>query len=80
MLKIRQESNSRPPLFFKKSFYKVKVASFHYISIALELVSNKNELYKTSDYCFRSILNFDFLEKGLRIFSPPKIFSLVILY
>ena len=47
------------------------VAYFQYISIALNLAYNKNKLCKTLDYGSRDMLNFDFLEKGLGIFSPP---------
>ena len=30
-----------------------------------------NQLYKTSDYWFKDMLNFNFSEKGLRLVSPP---------
>ena len=32
---------------------------------------SKNKLHKTLDYCSRDILNFNFLEKGLGLDSPP---------
>ena len=50
---------------------KWSAASFQYISIALNLIYNQNKLYKTSDYWPRDILNFEFLEKGLGLVSPP---------
>ena len=40
-------------------------AYFQYISIALNLPCNKNKLYKTSDYQFKDMLNFNFSGKGL---------------
>ena len=42
-----------------------------YILIALNLPCHKNQLYKTSDYWFKDMLNFNFSEKGLRLVSPP---------
>ena len=36
-------------------------------SLVFNLVYKKNKLYKTLDYSSRDMLNFDFLEKGLRI-------------
>ena len=44
---------------------------FQCISIALNLAYNKNNLHKALDYWFRDIFDFDFLEKGLGIVSPP---------
>ena len=44
---------------------------FQYISIPLNLAYNKNILYKTLHYWSRDMSNFDFLEKGLEIVSPP---------
>ena len=44
---------------------------FQDISIALNLAYNKNKLYRTLDYWSRDLLDFDFLEKVLGIFSPP---------
>ena len=35
------------------------------------LAYDKNKLYKTLDYSFRDMINFDFLEKGLVIVAPP---------
>ena len=46
-------------------------AYFQYISIALNLSCNKSKLYDTLNYWSRVMLNFYFLEKGLRIVSPP---------
>ena len=42
--------------------------------MALNLAHNENKLYKTLDYWFRDKLNFDFLEQGLGIGSPPMVF------
>ena len=42
-----------------------------YLLIALNLVYDKNKLYKTLDYWSRDILKFDFLKKSLRIGSLP---------
>ena len=41
------------------------------ICISVPLTFSKNKLHKTLDYWSRDILHFDFLEKGLRIVSPP---------
>ena len=41
------------------------------ILITLKLGYIKNKLYKTLDYCSRDILNFDFIENGLGVVSPP---------
>ena len=38
--------------------------------MALTLTNNKEKLCKTSDY-WSDMFNFDFLEKGLGIVSPP---------
>ena len=69
------ETSSRPFFVFLKSFVygksKYSAASFQYIPIALKLTHNKNKLKKTLDYWSRDIPNFDFLEKRLRIVSPP---------
>ena len=43
---------------------------FHNISIALELVYNRNKLFETLHYWSRNILNFEFLDKGLGMVSP----------
>ena len=65
---------------FKKSFIRGKsqwyAAYFQHILIALDLVYNKNKLYKTLDYWSRVMLNFDFLEsvgKCLGIDSLPHV-------
>ena len=52
--------------FLKKVYVRQKqhAAWFDYISIALKLGYNKNKLH-------RILCNFDFLEKGLGIVSPP---------
>ena len=39
--------------------------------VSLTLTSNKTEVYKALDYWSRDILNFNYLEKGLGIVSPP---------
>ena len=41
-----------------------------YVSIALNLAYNKNKLYKTLDYSFRDMLNFNFAEVSLGLVSP----------
>ena len=46
-------------------------AWFQYISIVLNLAYNEAKLYKTLHSWSRYMLNFDFLEKGLEIDSPP---------
>ena len=43
------------------------------ISKALNLACNKNKLYRTLDYWFRNMLNFEFSEKDLGIVSTPHI-------
>ena len=62
---------------FKKSLCKDKskcsTAKFHYISITLALTYIKSKLYKTLDYWFRDMLNFDFRRKGLEIVFPPRL-------
>ena len=59
-----------PDLFFlKKALYEVK-ASGQSISIFLNL-ENKNKICKTLEYWSSDMLNFDFLEKGQWIISPP---------
>ena len=59
----------------KKSFIwgksKWPAAYFQSLSIVLNLTNNWNKIYKTLEYCFRDILNFDFWEKGLGIVSLP---------
>ena len=50
---------------------KCSAAYFQYISIALNLPYNKNKVYKTLDYWFRDMLDFNFSEKGLGLVSPP---------
>ena len=42
-----------------------------YILIAINLPYNKNKLCEMLDYWSRDMLNFNFLEKGLGIVSPP---------
>ena len=69
-----RETSFRPLFVFKKALYEAKTKgqqlSF-YIWIAFNLEYNKNKLYKTLDYSSRDMLNFNFLEKGLGIVSPP---------
>ena len=38
-----------------------------------QLEYNENKMYKTLDYWSRNMLNLDFLEKGMKIVSPPHI-------
>ena len=62
--------------FILKALFVLKIFKylswlFGYISIALNLAYNKNELYGTLDYWSRDMLNFDFWENGLGIVSPP---------
>ena len=70
-----RETSSRSLFIFKKSLTlgksKYSASHFQYISIALNLAYNKNNLYKTLDYWSRDMLNFNFSEKGLGLFSPP---------
>ena len=70
-----KETSSRPIFVFWKRFILGKckwcAASFPYISIALKLAYNENELYKTWDFWSRDMLNFDFSEKDLEIVSSP---------
>ena len=42
--------------------------------MVFNLAHNKNKLYKTLDYWLKDKLNFDFLEQGLEIVSPPIVF------
>ena len=69
-----RETSSRPLFVFWKSFIwgksKWSAAKFESVSIVLNLAKNKNKIYKTLEYWFRDILNFDVLEKGLGIVSP----------
>ena len=61
--KWARETSSRPLFILKKALYKVKASGLQLkfnILIALNLVFNENELYKTLDYCSRDMLNFDF--------------------
>ena len=68
-----RETSSRPLFVFLKSFIwgksKWPVALFQSLSIVLNLVNNKNKIYKSLEYWSRDMLNFDFLEKGLGIAS-----------
>ena len=50
---------------------KWSAAYFQYVSIALNLVYNKNKLYKTLDSWLRDMLNFNYPEKGLGLVTPP---------
>ena len=62
-------------VFLKKTLHELKAnglqLSFNNISIARNLACNKNELHKTLDHWSRDMLNVDFVEKGLGIFSTP---------
>ena len=74
MQKWGRETSSRP-LFVLKNCFKLSqskwsAAWFHYISIVLKLAYNRNKLFKTLHYWSRDMLNFDYLDKGLRIVSP----------
>ena len=57
-------------LYMSKS--KWSAAYFQYTSIVFNLAYNKNKPYKNLDNWSRYVLNFDFLEKGLGIVSPPR--------
>ena len=63
-----RETSSRSLFCFLKGFIEVKsrcfAVYFQYTLIALNLAYNKNKLYKTLDYWFRDLLNFDFFRKG----------------
>ena len=69
-----RETSSRPLFVFLKSFMlgksKWSTAWFHYILIAPKLAYNRYKLFKTLHYWSRDMLNFDFLDKDLRIVSP----------
>ena len=60
-------------LFFKKAIGKKNwsAAWFYYILKALKSAYNKSKMYKTLDYSFKYIFNFDLLEKDLVIASLP---------
>ena len=68
-----RETSSSLLFVFLKSFKlgksKSSAAWFHYISIALKLTCNRNKLLKTLHYWSRDMLNFDILDKCLRIVS-----------
>ena len=69
------EASSRLLFVFQKSLVcgksKWSAGRFRHISITLNETYKKKKLYKTLDYWSRHMLNFDFLEKGLRIDFPP---------
>ena len=69
-----RETSSRPLFVFWRSFVlgksKWSAAWFRYISIALKLACNRDKLFKTLHYWSRDMLNFGFLDKGLRVISP----------
>ena len=44
---------------------------FQYISIDLISAYNKNKQYKTLDFWFRDMVNFNFSKKSLGLVSPP---------
>ena len=70
--KCGRETSHRPLFVFLKRFKfgksKWSAAWFHYISIALKLAYNRSKLFKALHYW--SVLNFNFLGKGLGIVSP----------
>ena len=58
--------------FLKKPNMSLKQAVCSLVSISFDspqLAYNKNKLYKTFNYWFRDMLNFNFSEKGLGLFS-----------
>ena len=69
-----RETSPRSFFSFKKSLIWGKrkwfAAQFQYVSIAFNMAYHKNKLYKTLDYGFRDMLNFNFSEKGLGLISP----------
>ena len=70
-----RETSSRPLFVFQESLIlgksKLSAAWFQYTTIVFSLVYNENKLQKTLGYWSRDMLNFDFLENGLGIVSPP---------
>ena len=61
-----RETSSRPLLFYKKTFYEVNASIlrlFQSISIVLNLANNKSKIFKTLEYWFRDMLNFDFSKR-----------------
>ena len=68
-----RETRSRP-LVFLRTLYEVKASGLH-LSFIFRQSSTwthyKIKLYKTLDGWFKDMLNFDFLEKGLRLVFPP---------
>ena len=72
-----RETSSTPTFVFLKTFIlgksKWSTAWFHYILIALKLAYNRNNLSKTLHYWSRDMINFDILDKGLRVVSPAHI-------
>ena len=75
--KCGKETSSRPLLFFNKKTQlnmKWKQVVCNLVSIyfnSLNLLYNKERLYKTLDYWSRDMFNFNFSEKGLGLVSPP---------
>ena len=65
-----RETSPRLLFVFKKSFIWGK-SKFQYISIVHNLACNIIKRCRTWDYWSRDMLNFDFLQKGLGIVSPP---------
>ena len=66
-----RETSSRPLFIFYKRFIWAKskwsATQFQSLSIALNLANNQNRIYKTLEYWSRHMLDFDILEKSLRI-------------
>ena len=62
-------------LIFKNTINRVKTSgrylSFNIFWYFATWTYDKNKVYKTSDCWFKDMLNFDFLNKCLRLVSPP---------
>ena len=68
-----RETSSRPVFVFsKKTLYELKLSGLQFsFNIVFNFAYIKNKLYKVLDYWSKDTLNFDFIEKGLWIASPP---------
>ena len=70
---MRQGDYFQSPFWFLKKLIWSKIkrsaAYFQYISIVLNL--SYKEILRNAEKWSREMLNFDFLEKGLGIVSPP---------
>ena len=72
MQKMRQGDQFQTSLYFLKMLnmrWKQVVCSL--VSIPLNLPYNKIKLYETLDHWSRDMVNFNLLEKGLELVSPP---------